>query len=806
MGERIMISGVKRKTTAVESTFRFFQTVDLIISHFKREADKKKIFELVSPESTINDLLIATATIHIHHSLGIRVQKLLDSTKFTYDSTKNLELIEKKILIEEVNSLLKNSLILETNLLNKIIDLENKFLSFLVKERNEDLQEVQRNQLLKDIEAVIEQELQEIILNYPPFYFYDLIGDIIGLSNEIKKEILEESAAFKDISVDLEKKLELEEKEDKLIELATLSRLRSQIRKNFEFKSYKELQVEAMPIRMIKRKVLDYNFNRFPISIPGLNAFIAANKLKKNLINRIENGLREKTDYDEFEQKIISYLKQEIIAKLKENPNDFIYFLQCLNECDFNDIIYSLSKHGVFNIMNLLNVDNNLSEKVKRNMVRYNIKKLDIVSINDKNQNLIYMAIKVISQSDFRSKLFSQFDSNINEVNESNFVNLIFKDTNEFQDLFSFLEKKTGTSINSLREYIRKKEAIDKVFLNELNLKNYSQILFILEFDEIINEIAKEIFFYILSKILRQLSRIIELYLKVSNDRSLILLAFKKIYGTTDSEDWIRIKLEELIISRLLKRQEELVVVLNASDQPFLVNGFILARLMEKSLANAIHDLKNEPSPIYENISPLKLKSDIISPISYCIGYDIVKRFKAIEELRITEVERIIESKKIEKEEKAQKLREQQELSTLNWIERRITGSLMRITSPGINPNQLYWQEKDTKIATDNLKLHSELRGESIELFFEFFNFTIEKIKKFTSEMKLPSSEKIKDIVNTITDKILMKRLGNGFTPEERRNILDGERYEIANQIAVRIGRLLDKALYSKFKSKQRSS
>ncbi len=806
MGERIMISGVKRKTTAVESTFRFFQTVDLIISHFKREADKKKIFELVNPESTINDLLIATATIHIHHNLGIRVQKLLDSTKFTYDSTKNLELIEKKILIEEVNSLLKNSLILETNLLNKIIDLENKFLSFLVKERKEDLQEVQRNQLLKDIEAKIEQELQEIILNYPPFYFYDLIGDIIGLSNEIKKEILEESAAFKDISVELEKKLELEEKEDKLIELATLSRLRSQIRKNFEFKSYKELQVEAMPIRMIKRKVLDYNLNRFPISIPGLNAFIAANNLKKNLINRIENGLREKTDYDEFEQKIISYLKQEIIAKLKENPNDFIYFLQCLNECDFNDIIYSLSKHGVFNIMNLLNVDNNLSEKVKRNMVRYNIKKLDIVSINDKNQNLIYMAIKVISQSDFRFKLFSQFDSYISEINESNFVNLIFKDTSEFQDLFSFLEKKTGTSINSLREYIRKKEAIDKVFLNELNLKNYSQILFILEFDEIINEIAKEIFFYILSKILRQLSRVIELYLKVSNDRSLILLAFKKIYGTTDSEDWIRIKLEELIISRLLKRQEELVVVLNASDQPFLVNGFILARLMEISLENAIYDLKNEPSLIYENISPLKLKSDILSPISYCIGYDIVKRFKAVEESRISEVERIIESKKREKEEKAQKLREQQELSTLNWIERRITGALMRITSPGINPNQLYWQEKDTKIATDNIKLHSELRGESIDLFFEFFNFTIEKIKKFTSEIKLPSSEKIKDIVNTITDKILMKRLGNSFTPEERRNFLDSERYEIANQIAVRIGHLLDKALYSKFKSKQRSS
>ena len=109
MGEGFMISGVKRKTTAVESSFRFFQTVDLIISHFKREADRNKIFELSGRNTNFSDLLIATATIHIYHSLGIRVEKLLDREKFTFDSTKNLELSEKKVIVEEVDSLLKNS-------------------------------------------------------------------------------------------------------------------------------------------------------------------------------------------------------------------------------------------------------------------------------------------------------------------------------------------------------------------------------------------------------------------------------------------------------------------------------------------------------------------------------------------------------------------------------------------------------------------------------------------------------------------------------------------------------------------------
>jgi hypothetical protein len=739
MDEVTMISGIKRKTTAIESTLRFFQTVDLIISHFKREADKIKIFELVKKGATFKDLLIATAVIHIYHSLGLKVQSTLDLNKFTFESTKNLEISEKNIITEELETLLKNSFSLEANLLNKEIELENQFLSFLIEVRKSALQELQKEKMIKQIEIHIEQELQEIIRNYPSFYFYDLIGDLIGLNNEIKMIILEESSAFKEISVDIEKKLELEEKEDKFIELATLDRMINKTRSDFEFRSYKELQVEAMPVRMIKRKVVDFNFDCFPISIPGLYAFKQANDIKKELINKIKKALNEKIDYDHFENTLLSYLKSELIKKLKENPNDFFYYLQCLNESSFEEIIFNMQKYGVFNLNYLFNLDYEVSEEVKKNMIRYNIKKLDIVTLNDPKTN---------------------------------------------------------------QGFSKKKQIIDKVFLNNLKLMNYSHILFILEFDEIIDKIGKDIFFYILSKFLRQLSRIIELYSKVSNDRSLLLLALKKIDSTMDSEDWVRIKLEELIIKRLKRRQEELVVVLNASNQPFLVNGFILARLTENSLKNGILQLKNNESMVYENIASLTLKSDLISPISYCIGYDLVKRLEKFERTRKLDVTQKIEAKEKEKQVQAKKIREKQELSTLNWIERRITSALMRINSPGINPNQLYWQEKDSKTATENIKLHSKLKGDSMELISQFFAFAVEKMKSFDPKIKFPDAEEIRKQVNEISANVLKKRVSDPKSLKDKPVLLDGERYKISTEIAKRIGKLLDKALYSKFKRK----
>ena len=249
--------------------------------------------------------------------------------------------------------------------------------------------------------------------------------------------------------------------------------------------------------------------------------------------------------------------------------------------------------------------------------------------------------------------------------------------------------------------------------------------------------------------------------------------------------------------------QEELVVILNSRNQPFLINGFIYARLTDTALKESIAKLKNDSSPIYKDIMPIKLDSDLISPVSYCLAFDLIKRFESFEESRKQDVQNIIELKEREKEEKIKVLRKKQEGSTLNWIERRITSSLIGINNPGFNPNQLYWQEKDTKTATDNIKLHSELEGNAVELFSQYFNFAIEKIKKFAPDLKFPDYEKITNVVSNITNKVLEERLGTPPTPENINNMIEGERFEIAGQIAKRIGKILDKTLYTKFKQKR---
>ena len=794
------ISGIKRKATTIEGTQRYFLTTNRIISHFKRENDKRIIKNLVIKKSDLKNLLLATAAVHLYHDMGMRVTETKQNMdQLTYEAISLSEQKQKQILMSEFEMILKDSLNLEVDLLFKVIELENFFISSLIEQESVEITENEKERLQKKLDTEIEIKILEIINQYPSFYFFDFIGDLIGLTDQIKQDILDESSSFKDLSIELEKKLLREEKEDNLIELSTLNRIIKSVKDSFEFKSYTELKTQAMPIRMIKKKIIVHETERLPISIKALKSFIEGNKTKKVLIELINESFEQELDYEQFESKIFNYIKERFLEQLMKDPNDLIYFLQSLSESGFEDIIYSINQLGIHDILNIMHLNTEIYEKSLSYLIRYNIQKQDILALQ-KEDNIYQKTIKLLCD------LKSPFLQKISNSQDFDLVKLLFKEDPQSKTLWSLIEERIGVNINDLREFMRKKQIIDKIFFQELKLNNYDQIILLVDFEEILNKLVKDIFLFILTKILRQYSRIIEIYDKITNDKGLFLLALKKIDGTLESEEWIKIKFEELIIKRIMNRQEELTVVLNAQNQVFLVNGFILALLLNRSLKNSILALKNEPSKIYGKIKPIVLKADMISPISYCIAYDLLKRFEDYNSINKSKAIKTIEAEKQEKREKFREIREKQEESTFNWIEKKITSSLMGISRPGINPNLFYWdKKKDTRILAEFIKVFSETGGSPKQRFLEFFKDAINLIRKLEPNFKLIENEQLISDIDKIIDHTLSQRTHHPPTETEIDEILDGERVEISQKVAEKIGQILDKALYYKFKNKRRT-
>jgi hypothetical protein len=294
--------------------------------------------------------------------------------------------------------------------------------------------------------------------------------------------------------------------------------------------------------------------------------------------------------------------------------------------------------------------------------------------------------------------------------------------------------------------------------------------------------------------------------------------------------DWVKIKIEELLIKRLMRRQSELAAVFNAENNPFYVNGYMLARLTDSNLDMVINELKNEPSICYKGVSELPLPSNIISPVSYPLAFEVLSKFILNHELDKIKVSELVQQTKDAEDEKKKIVKAKQEEVTLDWIEKRIVQSMMIITREGINPSNLYWdEEKDMKLCMNAIKSHSELKNKKIcpvcgvprstetclehedttakeasfvDLVAQFYLFSLQKIYQLGQSKKTADFQKLREEVKEITCDTLKLRLKREPSEDDYNQTIEGERLQVAKAIAEIIGNILDKALNRKFKEK----
>ena len=160
---------------------------------------------------------------------------------------------------------------------------------------------------------------------------------------------------------------------------------------------------------------------------------------------------------------------------------------------------------------------------------------------------------------------------------------------------------------------------IDQFKIQDL-VGGMSRLLLLFDFESIIQNLSRVIYYSILSNVCKQISRIIEVYIKINEDKSLFLLGIKKMQEVKSENDWVKIKIEELLIKRLMRRQSELAAVFNAENNPFYVNGYMLARLTDSNLDMVINELKNEPGICYkESVNYLAIQHHFTSIIPFSI-------------------------------------------------------------------------------------------------------------------------------------------------------------------------------------------
>ena len=808
MGE---ISAIKRSRVAQEGARRFFQTTELIASHLKRSSDKKLVFALSSKKNNLSNLLAASCAIHCFNYLGIRT-KTDEQMVSQVTSMEAFETVEKREIYKEFLDLIGSSIQHEISLSLLELNYEEQILTAMYEKKNVLYDE----KFIQNLTDQLEEHLIKSLNQYPTVFWIDHVGELTGFVPFVKSQILEETAGLKATAIDLEKNLQGEEKGDRYIELSTIFHLMKKMQKDFEFSSTRDLKLETFPIKKILNQIIAYRLNYYPISKVGLLRFQEATKLKKTIYKMLLDADTAPIDYENLEIDLINLIRENIVEQARKGPNEFVYYLQNLLELTFEESFSVLSRFGVSNVSlfcHILSFDNN---QFKNDISLNQLSKMDFINADSKN-SLLWKAEQRLNEIKLLS--LSRSERSVEEI-LANF------EESEIMVLKNIC-KALKIEFDDLRLLFQKKMIIEKLIRKKYPLKGptscYSMVF---DIPEILANLCKTIYFTFFRKISCQFARVLETYVKIKEDKGLYLLGLKRIFESTANEEWVVVKIEELIIQRLMRRQEELAMIFNAENNAFLVNSFIYARLFDCNLSDANDVLHNEPSFFYGDSVGLRLPKDMISPVSYIFAYDLLYRFKDNREFLKIQKEQLQEMKNQKSIEKRDEIKKVQKLNTLNWIDKKITSSLMSVSAVSVNPTTLYWNEKDTQIVIDNLMIHSKLKdrkicaecncdvsssscahptshkkANSVDLLAQYYHFALTRIKQNWAKTKVPTIQELSEEIHNWLNEIMHQRLNRNINKTDIDQMIEGERRGLSQKIAISIGQKLDKAIYKKFKA-----
>ena len=807
MGE---IVAIRRREIAEEGIQRFFQSIYQILNHFKRKTDREFLYEITTEENTLTNLIVASTTIHIYHFLGIRTKSDEEMVSHT-SNIKAFQNAEKKEIFSELIDLVGDSINYELEFFKLSIDYEEQILKSMVS--GEDLDE----HFTLKLSEQIEEHIIESLNKYPISYWIDYIGELTGYSDVVKSKILTETAGLKIIGADLERNLIEEGRRDQYLELTTFSQLIEKLKKDFEFTSIRDLKIETFPIKLMTNQIIKYVLNIYPISTRGMNQYLKATDLKKKIFEEILAANKKSTNYVKMEEKILNEIMTELKKQAIMEPNDFVYFIQNLLELNFEETYVLLSRLGIDNVALFCHVQKFDLEEFFQDIKLNQLSKMAFLQVGKKENELQKVEDKL---NDLKNR--GNFKSGLSGLE------IVLNPTPEGEKNIELACQMANVDFEKYKQLCKKKQIITDIIQKKYPLKGpYSCYSMVYDLPEIYQNLCSHVYYKYIEKVCRHIARVLETYIKIKEDKGLYLLGLRRIFNSTEEEEWVVVNIEELIIQRIMDRQHEISIIFNAETDAYLVNSFILARLLDIDLKSAMNILKNEPSSVYRNSIELTLPKELISPRSYIIAYDILTRFKEHQELLLIKKEQVFETKKEKQIQYEIDVKKARTLTTLNWIDKKITSGLISVSATTSNPTNLYWNEKDQRITSENLQLHSELKNieicsvcgkdltnspclehpgnekeaNPVDLFASFYSFALSRIKLNWNKAKIPTYEMIYiEVLNWVLE-ISEKRLGKKILPEESTNLLEGERLEISNKISNSIGIYLDKALYKKFKA-----
>jgi len=746
-----------------------------------------QLTRIVGEQATLQEFVKAAMATYIYGYIGVRTIPPTSKEAASEGAAER----ELKDIFDEVSELLRDDFHTETRVLEKKVDVELSALKAKLSKKDE------------EIENVVTRHLAEIYA-FPRTHLIDFLGDLLGISYRFRSEFIKMTYGLKPLSLEVEEEVR-KPHEEECVEISTYLKVKEEL----GLTENEELNIKNL--KQFSKKVASRILSYVPKNEGDLKLYADAYEVKIQLVKMLIEYSSRKTSLSDFFNKVL----ERVLSYLKSRAHDDLLLNRALSS------ITGYRAGGEIEVnlealkMTLLGGDT--YSKIMVKLGELGIDKRDLTFLLERCRRL--EKIREVLTREVIPRLRGRGYS-IHGVNLEVFA--LPPDKLGGLEKAVIEEVKKHVSLpppDEFKRLLENEETLQKI-MEATGLFDVGMLKAAVEAEVALEEITKQIMSKLLFECMGHASRVVELYNRAKKDGERLKMLFKIINDEEDEN--VRCVKEELLIEVLLRRQREIHDVfthLNAEK----ICGFIWARQTNRSLNEALEEIKSTPSPLFSGVAEAKLNFGALPPVSYSAAYDLSQRYLEFSRMHLEAVqeakEREAEAKEIARKEIYERI------DPTGLLERKLTIALRAPT--GVGRTELEWSEKDTRKleAMSKIFVGSEIgkticpycarvvKGNScpehgyvepitegpLEALAKFYFLSLKIIEELTERKSKELGKKVefKDALRTVKSIFSELRVRGKLSPKTtERSVMEGDmdRYLIP-AVAREIGEVYMKAL-----------
>jgi hypothetical protein len=667
------------KTRQMSEAGKEFLLTQALATHMRSPRDRELVRASMVEEKPLEDIFSFFGAFYLYHYQGVRLLDITDQGEMTIEEQTALNVKEREMLELEVRQLLGNKQREELD----VSKLVSEFFVSAIDSFADDLEEPSR------IIELLHEFLQKIPSDYSPNAIIDFILEVTGWGDTWREEIYMKASGLKESSLSLRDEL-LREHEEEVIESTLIKRAKEKLSidpQSLEENRWQDV-LSAKSKQTVAEAIIHNRFERRD----SLDAFRLAHEIRISLLEEFEAELEMPTNLNSFENRMCELASNLLVDSFEENPGGIFNALSVLTEMGEDEIIPELASGGIRTgkaLIEGLSVET--PDEEDESELSLSREELEEISRSLRRLEKIERTLEKPVKGMLRARGLKA--SEIDKVSIKTLVKdpkeLIAIESQVIAEMKKKLRLPTPEEMSQLimlrDEYADKN--MDQIGSTAVRMGQQ------LQYGETVKKLKYDLVWHLVVSVLKNLARVIEIYVRSKHDLVRIKAILKSIYEESEIE--LQFLREEILMDLASDRLLEIKWVhpdLDAST----IRSWYHARLQGTDLNTAVAEVEKSASPVFEGVIEKPLQTVDLRIDNYAIAFDLMQRFLTKQRQEKLEREALmIETKKREESLLESK---KEELDVMNYVSTKAYTAFRAIGRVG--KRGLEWNANDdTKLA-----------------------------------------------------------------------------------------------------------